>query len=209
MPYDPNLHHRRSVRLKGYDYTQPWAYWVTMVTRGREPLFGEIVDSVMRLNALGKIIWSVWSRLPVHFSARHDEWVIMPNHLHAIVLIVDGRGEAFATRNLDITMRIRQMLRPNGQSSADECMGIPKMFMADASPQHKPIGTSPGSLGAIIQNFKSVSTRKINQARDMAGVPVWQRDYYERVVRDEVELAQFRQYIRENPLRWMKDDEYV
>jgi putative transposase len=90
-------------------------------------------------------------------------------------------------------MRVRQMLRPNDQSSL----------------LRSPIGTTPGSLGAILQNFKSVSTRKINQARDMAGVPVWQRDYYERVVRNEVELAQFHQYIRENPLRWMEDEEYV
>jgi putative transposase len=131
--------------------------------------------------------------LPAHFSARHDEWVIMPNHLHAIVFSVDGKGEAFAAGNWDKTMRVRQMLRPNDQSSL----------------LRSPIGTTPGSLGAILQNFKSVSTRKINQARDMAGVPVWQRDYYERVVRNEVELAQFHQYIRENPLRWMEDEEYV
>jgi putative transposase len=210
MPSDPNIHYRRSIRLKGYDYTQPGAYWVTMVTQGREPLFGEIVDSVMQLNALGKIIWSVWTRLPIHFSVQHDEWVIMPNHLHGIIFILDdGRGEAFAVKNWNKTIQIWQMLRPNSQSSADDHMGIPKMDASDASPQRAPIGTTPGSLGAIIQNFKSVSTRKINQARDMVGVPVWQRDYYERIVRNEVELAQFRQYIRENPLRWMEDDEYV
>lgn len=95
------------------------------------------------------------------------------------------------------------------QASADGRTVISKVVWADASPQRAPIGTATGSLGAIIQNFKSVSTRKINQARVMAGVPVWQRNYYERVVRDEVELAQFRQYIRENPLRWMEDNEYV
>jgi putative transposase len=160
------------------------------VTQGREPLFGEIVDGIMQLNTFGKIIWSIWSRLPAHFSIRHDEWVIMPNHLHGIILILGGgKGEAFVDSDQDKTMRTRQMLRPCGLQNA-------------------PIGTTPGSLGAIIQNFKSISTRKINQTRGMAGVPVWQRDYYERVVRDEVELAQFRLYILENPLRWMEDAEY-
>lgn len=189
MSYNPQIHHRRSIRLKGYDYTQPGAYWVTMVTRGREPLFGEIADDAMQLNALGKIIWAVWSRLPAHFSIRHDEWVIMPNHIHGILFMMDDDGR--------------------GEASADGRMGIANHIAADASPQREPIGTTPGSLGAIIQNFKSVSTRRINQVRDMPGVPVWQRDYYERIVRDEVELTQFRRYIQENPLRWMEDDEYL
>jgi putative transposase len=187
MPYEPQIHHRRSIRLKGYNYSQPGAYWVTMVTQGREPLFGEIADGAMQLNTLGKIVWAIWSRLPAYFPIRHDEWVIMPNHIHGIIFILDhGRGEASAVKKPDRS----------------------ELLSADASPQRAPIGTTPGSLGAIIQNFKSVSTRKINRARDVLGVPVWQRDYYERVVRDEVELAQFRQYIQQNPRRWMEDDEY-
>jgi REP element-mobilizing transposase RayT len=187
MPYDPQIHHRRSIRLKGYDYTQAGAYFVTMVTYQRESLFGDIVDGEVCLSAVGKIVWAVWSRLPAHFPLRHDEWIIMPNHIHGIIFIIgdDGRGEA----------------------SADGRMGISNRNVADASPQRAPIGTTPGSLGAIIQNFKSVSTRRINQARDMPGVPVWQRDYYECIVRSEVELNQFRRYIRKNPSRWMEDDE--
>lgn len=182
--YDPLRHHRRSIRLKGYDYTQAGAYFVTMCAHGRECLFGDIANGVVRLNDCGRIAAAGWNALPRHFAhATLDAFVIMPNHLHGLVLLsAQGKGETFAGR-------------PSDRAGAGA---------ANASPQ-RPNGTQPGSLGAILQNFKSISTRKINTLRATPGAPVWQRNYYERIVRDDRALNAIRHYIANNPLKWALD----
>jgi REP element-mobilizing transposase RayT len=182
MKFDPSQRHRRSIRLKGYDYTQPGAYFVTLVTADRACLFGEILEGEIWPNPIGKIVEKCWYDLERHFpTISLDEFILMPNHLHGIICM----GEASAS------------LKRNFQP----------VFAADASPQ-RPIGTAPGSLGAIIQNFKSVSTRKINQVLGNSGQKVWQRNYYERIIRDEAELNRIRQYILNNPIRCELDNEY-
>jgi putative transposase len=96
MTYDPRKHHRRSIRLKGYDYTQAGAYFVTIVTHDRECLFGEVVDGVMRLNAFGEIVREEWFRTAVvrpYVMLAPDEFVVMPNHIHGIIWITGGRGD--------------------------------------------------------------------------------------------------------------------
>ena len=116
MPYDPQRHHHRSIRLKGYDYTQPGAYFVTLVTYQRECLFGEISAGKMQPSANGMRVAYYWEQIPEHFpSASLDEWIIMPNHLHGIILLSTGEASA-----------------GNGAKS-------PKFLSADASPRH-PIG---------------------------------------------------------------------
>ena len=90
---DAKAHQRRSIRLKGYDYAQPGAYFVTLVTHGRVCLFGEIVEHAMRLNRAGHVVQVEWQRLPEHFpDARLDAFVIMPNHVHGVIVIGDGSG---------------------------------------------------------------------------------------------------------------------
>src|SRR3990172_7834035 len=92
MRYDAEKHHRRSIRLRGYDYAQAGAYFVTICTQNRECLFGEVVDGQMVLNDPGKILESVWSELPDHYPGVDvDAFVIMPNHIHGIVILV-GAG---------------------------------------------------------------------------------------------------------------------
>jgi hypothetical protein len=96
MPYDPERHHRRSIRLKGYDYSQAGAYAVTLVSHEREGLFGEIVDGQMALNAVGEVIAATWRWLAVRYPyVALDAWVVMPNHLHGIIVLAgdDRRGE--------------------------------------------------------------------------------------------------------------------
>ncbi|WNZ26256.1 transposase [Leptolyngbya sp. NK1-12] len=183
--YDPQKHHRRSIRLKGYDYTTAGAYFITLCTHQRECLFGTIEDGQMQLSLLGQIVQSCWLRLPQHFqSVELDAFVVMPNHVHGIIWLggMDCRGEAFAPRLI--------------ASSQD--------IHTNASPPPKD-GTQPGSIGAIVQNFKSVSTRRINQLRKTAGRPVWQRNYYERIIRDQRALQNIRRYIQNNPLSWWQD----
>ena len=119
-------------------------------------------------------------------SHYHDEYVIMPNHIHAIIMIhVYGRGEAF-----------------------EEVHVSQRNHRSNASPLRVARGTAKGSLGAIVQNFKSISTRRINKYNDTPGKTFWQRGYYDRIIRNRDELASIRKYITENPLNWELDEYY-
>lgn len=90
MSYNPDKHHRRSIRLKGYDYTQPGAYYITLCTQARQCLFGDVVAGKMRLNSLGAIAFNYWQAIPDHFAhIQLDVFVVMPNHLHGILVIRD------------------------------------------------------------------------------------------------------------------------
>ena len=137
----------------------------------------------MRLNPLGEIVQQAWLRLPSYFPVRLDDFAVMPNHFHGIIWIEDRTGEASATRVFQ---------------SRDNIVA------ADASPQ-PPKGTQPGSLGAILQNFKSTTTRRANQMNALHGTPLWQRNYYEHIIRNEPELDRIRLYILHNPIAWAED----
>ena len=171
MPYNPDLHHRRSIRLQGYDYTKIGAYFVTICTFQREALFGDVIDGQMQLNRIGQIITSLWQAIPHHFpNVKLDEFVLMPNHLHGIVIIAKQEMQANST-NKELV----------------------------------PQGTKSNSLGAIIQNFKSISTRKINRINHNTGNPIWQRNYYEQIIEDDRTFQNIRQYITDNPRNWQSD----
>ncbi|HLE28800.1 MAG TPA: transposase [Anaerolineales bacterium] len=191
MKYDPAKHHRRSIRLKGYDYAQAGAYFVTILARHGECVFGKVTTGQMRLNAVGQAAARVWQALPYHFpGVTLDGWVMMPNHMHGIVILA---GEVGGMRK--------------GEASAPGSPDISDTRRADASPlPERPHGTAPRSLGAIVQNFKSVSTRRINALRQTPGQPVWQRNYYEHVIRGETDLQRIRQYIVNNPAKWHEDE---
>jgi len=186
MPYDPQRHHRRSIRLPGYDYTQPGAYFITIVTHERMPSFGEIVDGEMRLNEYGQIVRAEWFQTAVvrpYVMLHPDEFVVMPNHVHGIIWIVDigAAGMVGATR-VGATRRV-----------------------APTTPT--PRGPDAGSIGAIIGQFKSITAKRINALRDTPGAPVWQRNYYEHIIRDDHALARIRAYTQSNPQRWFDDRE--
>jgi len=180
MHYNPKTHHRRSIRLQGYDYSRSGAYFVTVCAYNKECLFGEIVDGKMVLNEYGNIILREWMRTPViRMEMSIDEFVIMPNHIHGIVCITN--------------------IGANSRSPLRE----PRINMG-----HK-------TLASFIAGFKSITTKQINQIRNMPGVPVWQRNYYEHVVRDvganggSPKLDAIRQYIQSNPGQWNNDENYV
>lgn len=147
---------RKSLRIPGYDYSQPGAYFVTIVTHGRECLLGQILDGRMALSDAGRIVERTWFDLPNRYPGiRLDAFVVMPNHVHGIITLLDS--------------------------------------------------TWKGS--EIVRGFKSVSARKINLIRDATGQPVWQRNYYEHIVRDEGELQRIADYIETNPSNWLQDGE--
>lgn len=178
MGYDPEKHHRRSIRLRHYDYRAPGSYFVTICTYQRLCLFGDVVNGKMRLNAFGEAVNDCWQAIPQHFSqVSGDAFVVMPNHVHGIVVISGGMvGEGRAMPCPDRDDRIREF--------------------------GKPIA---GSLPTIVGSFKSAATKHINQIRGAKGSPVWQRNYYEHIIRDDAALANIRRYIRNNPAVWHED----
>jgi putative transposase len=192
MKYDPKIHpfdlaqgrHRRSIRLPGYDYTRAGAYYITIVTWGREELFGEVVDGVMKLNRFGQVAQEQWERLPRRFrQIELGEFVIMPNHAHGIIVILeDGRGTA--------------------ENRADPGDGSSRR--APTERFGKPV---PGSIPTIVRSYKSAVALRINLMRKTNGLPVWQRNYYEHIIRDNEDYLAKSNYISDNPLNWEKDDE--
>lgn len=176
MRFDPDRHHRRSVRLKYYNYAQAGAYFVTVCTHERECVFGNVVDGEMRLNEYGKTTTVCWEEIPNHFAGVElDAFVVMPNHVHGVVVIANDRQQP-----------------PNSRAT-------------HASPLRKPRGPQRKSIGAIIGAFKSASTKRVNEMRQAPGMFLWQRDYYEHVIRDENEWNRVREYIAANPARWAED----
>ncbi len=165
--FNPDIHRRRSIRLPDYDYTQVGAYYVTIVTSRRRLLFGDVVADEMRLNDAGRLIEDAWQWLVHRYSyVSLDEYIVMPNHLHGIIVIGD---------------------QPLGASRS-------------APTPRKP-------LGQLIGAFKTVSTRRFNNIRGTPGQQLWQRNYYERIVRNEEELNHIREYILGNPVMWDTDEE--
>jgi REP element-mobilizing transposase RayT len=171
----PDLHHhlRRSIRLRGYDYAQAGAYFVTICAHNHARLFGAVVDGEMHVNDVGRIVKDEWLRtgtLRSYVRVLPQEFVVMPNHVHGIVWLLDRDVPAETT--------------------------IPK-----------PGGSRRQSLGAILAGFKAASTKRVNIRRAMPGAPVWQRSYYEHIIRNDESLDDIRRYIAENPARWAFDRE--
>lgn len=197
----PNRH---SIRLKGYDYSQPGAYFVTICTRDRAGLFGEVADGEMRLNEWGEIVLWTWRDLPNHVpNVQLDAFVIMPNHVHGIIIITDpvnapeavgaGSEPAPAQPQPAPTQPHPALAQPVPDQSIESISGV--------------IAAKRYGLPEIIRQFKTFSALRINKQRGTPGLPIWQRNYYEHIIRNEESLNRIRQYIADNPLRWALDQE--
>ncbi|WP_429885137.1 transposase [Geoalkalibacter halelectricus] len=187
--YDPEIHNRKSMRLRNFDYAGASAYFVTVCTWQRACLFGEVVDGNVRLNELGMVVRDEWLRTPqVRPKVVLDEFVVMPNHFHAIFWITDPVGA--------------HRCAPWSNTAP-----IPQPGMNDGGRAHvsAPLRRKSNSLGSIIAGFKSAATKRINALRDASGRPVWQRNYYEHVIRGERDLHAIRQYVADNPAQWEMD----
>jgi putative transposase len=184
MTYNPEIHHRRSIRLRDYDYSRAGAYFVTICTWEKECLFGEIVKGEMHLNEYAYVVTKCWDDLINHYTGiTLDAFVAMPNHIHCIIVIDNNVGAGLKPARLDNhTANNRAGLKP--------------------APTNKRYG-----LSEIVRAFKTFSSRQINQIRNTSGTPVWQRNYYEHIIRNEKELQTIREYIRYNPLKWNEDEE--
>lgn len=158
----PVFPRRRNPRLCGYDYSSEGLYFVTICTHRRQPLFGEIIGDTMHLNQAGKAVEEIWDRM-FRSAEGFNTWIVMPNHLHAIVAI----------------------------TNADD---------PGTTPKRKP-------LGRLVAAFKASSRKRINEIRQRPGNEVWQRNFYEHIIRSERSFKRIAAYIHENPMRWEEDPE--
>ncbi len=214
MNYNPEKQHRHSIRLRGYDYTREGAYYFTICCHQRRCLLGEIKDGIMHLNLVGATVKAVWESLPRHFPLIElDAFVVMPNHVHGIIVITDNSGNCNPNHNNNRTFDCR------GEAFVLGCNNTsPELLYTNASPfpgcnntspnlaDQLPRGTQSGSIGAILQNFKSVATRRVNRITRNSGT-LWQRNYHEEIIRNEKAYENIRRYIVENPLSWDEDEE--
>ena len=163
--YNRFVHNRRSVRLKGYDYTKPGAYFVTVVTRDRKSWFGDVLDGEMQLNDMGQLVTNAWESIATQYSyVKPDAYILMPNHLHGIIVTTE--------QDTDHTKK--------------------------SGPPRKP-------LGRLIGAFKTMSTNRVNLNQSTPGWTLWQRGFYDHVIRNDRERDRVREYIVHNPKTWESD----
>jgi len=203
--YDPQIHHRRSIRLKGYDYSQAGAYFVTICVHQRECLLGDVVNGEMRLSRFGKIVHYAWLDLPKHYPhVILDAFCIMPNHVHfVIVLIDDGRDGSFKLSQVSLPAR-----RDGSRGLAESSQITRTLLSEEALPAQE---THPYAqpirhpLSEVIRAFKSFSAKRINTLRRTTYAPFWQKNYYEHIIRNDRAWNAIAWYIINNPLNWQMD----
>lgn len=241
MKYNLAIHHRRSIRLKGHDYSRPGAYFITICTQDRLHLFGEVKNGKMILNEFGIIVAEEWKRSEeIRKEINMDVFVIMPNHIHGILMINplpdsnrfdrDKPIETNGTVGLDETIMGADgtPVGATGRSPLRHPSPIP-----NPSPGHhhlsqpgndppRPYGSSiinkieqlsasnsngpkPKSVGSFVAGFKPAVSKRINEKRGTPGSPVWQRNYYDHIIRNEQEFTAIRYYIINNPVNWKQD----
>jgi REP element-mobilizing transposase RayT len=188
--YNPNIHHRHTIRLKGYDYSQAGLYFITICVKDRECLFGEIIDDKMIFNDAGKIADKCWLEIPIHFpNTVLHEHIVMPNHVHGIIEL--QRHDPVRTSHV---MSVpNDILNPIGTRHV---VSLRNQFS-------KPI---PGSVSVIIQQYKS-SVKRFCNKNDYSYFR-WQSRFYEHIIRNGQSYEQIADYIINNPKNWKGDKFY-
>lgn len=182
MKFNPEIHHRKSIRLRGYDYSQAGLYFVTICTHERLPLFGKIDDGKMVANDAGVLVEKCWREIPVHFpQVILDGFVVMPNHIHGIV-------------------EIRDIVAGTNNVGAKDFLPLQNV---ETAMKH---GTSK-TVGSIVRGFKIGVTKWFHEHTDTH--QVWQRNYHEHIIRNEEAYLKISEYIEYNPQRWQEDTYHV
>lgn len=175
---------RHSIRLKNFDYSNTGYYFVTICSHEKEEIFGKIVGArrdapQMKLNNNGKIIKNIWLSLPNYHFVILDEFCIMPNHIHLILVI-----------------RNKKQIK---------CRGVIDHAQNESKMKNEGLINQTPTLGQIIRFFKAKSTCEINKINQTPGLKIFQRNYFERIIRNQKELDKIREYIRLNPIMWSRD----
>ncbi len=208
MKYDPSKHDRQSIRLKGHDYSSPGEYFLNSCTKNRECRFGKVVNSEMILNIAGKMIDKWWKKIPEKFpNAVLDVYQIMPNHFHAIV------GITVPTKNVRVDLPKNVGVDPGVDPEGDDNqvqgdhVGSPQPGARQPGLDFK---SRPASVDAIVQWFKTMTTNEYIRGVKKGIFPpfdrkLWQRNYYEHIIRNDKSLQRIRDYIINNPAKWEQD----
>ena len=186
------------MRVQGYDYAQPGAYFVTVCTQGRAILLADIDDGQIRLNRCAEIVEQSWLDLPARFRAiALDVFAVMPNHVHGVIFILPvGAGLAPPA-----------IQGPGARRDIPVGAGLAPPASRGVDVGRGGAASSAPTLGDIVRVFKSKSTLQVNRMLSRRGRRLWQRSYYDRIIRDEAELTRVQQYIIDNPLQWELDRE--
>jgi len=177
------VHRRPSLRLQTWDYSWPWWYYVTIVVNGRQKILGSVVDNKMQFSSLGEIVWDKWQGISKQYvGAEVDDCVVMPNHFHGIIIINDQSVGAIHESPLQT-----ETLNPVHEEYIKQRRHM--------------------TLSKIIGWFKMNSAKEINLRQRTPGCTVWQRGFYDHVIRNEADLHRIRTYIQNNPLQWSLDEE--
>ena len=190
---------RHSARFRGYDYAQHGAYFITVCADHHRPFFGTIENDQMKPNWVAHIVEREWLRMgELRDNVFLDEFVVMPNHFHAILIIT--------------TPPVGTQLAASGHASSQtteqrtqQAASLRLRDVGGATPNN----VAPDSLSAIVRGFKSAVSRAVNAeraTRNQSPVVVWQKRFHDRVIRNEKELLDTRRYIIENPQNWRKDE---
>jgi REP element-mobilizing transposase RayT len=275
LKYLPEIHHRRSIRLKGYDYAQAGGYFITVCTQGRVCFFGDVTGEAMQLNEAGRMVASEWHAQANRFpTVRLDAFVVMPNHIHGIIWIENDVGAGLVPAQtaparmdsapahgattrvapavgdiVDGIVRIENdvgaglvpaQTAPARMDSAPAYGATPRVAPTvgdivdgivriendvgaglvpaqtaparmDSAPAHRATPRVAPTIGDIVGAFKSLTTVAYARSVQQSGWPafrgrLWQRNYYEHIIRNDESLNDIRQYILDNPLKWELDD---
>ncbi|WP_115006214.1 transposase [Moraxella lacunata] len=174
--YNPNIHKRRSMRLKNYDYAQEGLYFITICCKDKMHFFGEIVDNKMILNDIGQVVEQCWHNIPSHFpNVVLHHFVVMPNHIHGVIeIIFNANHHSFMAKNDNLPQQSKQKIH----------------------------GTSK-TIGSIVRGFKTGVTQWARQNTDI--YDIWQRNYHDHIIRNETSYLKICEYIENNPLKWQDD----
>ena len=198
MPREPAQPRRRSsLRLRGFNYASPGAYFMTSCTWRNHSILGDVVGGRVSLSPPGEIVTTCWKGISEHLPfAAVDVSIVMPNHVHGI-LFLQGEGALVGSVGATHAVSRRRAAGLRGTNGA-----------SPLRVSGRPSGPQAASLSAVVGAFKAACSRLVNQYRGTPGAPVWQRGFHEQVIRDEADLERIRRYIEHNPLRWAKDEEH-
>ncbi|MGR3178580.1 MAG: transposase [Candidatus Anammoxibacter sp.] len=195
MKCDPKIHHRKSIRLSGYDYSQAGLYFITICIQNRKCLFGEIMDGAMASNGAGKMVKNEWLQLPQRFTnIKLHEYIVMPNHFHAILEIV---GVTLVVAQNDTVAKNTDA--KNNTVDSEKEKGQPQGI----APTNKTVGDMIGAFESIttveyIRGVKTNGWRRFDKK-------LWQRNYWEHIIRNENEYKRITEYIINNSMKWDMD----
>jgi putative transposase len=217
--FNPAIHHRRSIRLKGYDYSQNGLYFITICCQNRICRFGHIENKKMILNEYGEIAYNEWGKLAERFpNFELNVFQIMPNHMHGIIVLNNNNASVGSGFTPDRTLQYQGKGQPQGIAPTnDKPIGIDPdngQQQGIAPTNDKPQRTAPTNdrtVSDILGAYKSLVANgclEIFKSKNKTMGKLWQRDFYEHIIRNEQAYVRISEYIKNNPAKWAEDKFY-